>query len=51
LATAQKPQFRVHVSPRIRNVAVLRSQQWPMFGHRALSQMVCRRPDLTISET
>ena len=33
--TWQKPQRRVHVSPRIMNVAVPRSQHSPMFGQAA----------------
>ena len=40
--TLQKPQRRVHVSPRIMNVAVPRSQHSPMFGHAASWQTVCR---------
>ena len=40
--TAQKPQRRVHSSPRIINVAVLCPQHSPIFGQRALSQTVCR---------
>ena len=51
MATAQKPQLRVHVSPRMRNVAVLRSQHEPMLGQRALSQMVWRCPALRVSAT
>ena len=51
LVTAQKPQLRVQVSPRMRNVAVRRSQHSPMFGQRALWQIVCRRPALRISAT
>ena len=39
-ATAQKPQRRVHSSPRIMMVAVPRSQQWPRFGQRASSHTV-----------
>ena len=38
--TAQKPQARVHVSPRIMIVAVRSSQHSPMFGQRASSQTV-----------
>ena len=49
--TAQKPQVRVQVSPRMRNVAVLRDQHSPTLGHRALWQIVWRRPSFTISET
>ena len=41
--TAQKPQARVQVSPRIMKVAVPASQHSPMFGQRASSQTVCRR--------
>src|SRR5438094_3685395 len=40
--TAQKPQARVQMSPRIMKVAVPCSQHSPMFGQRALSQTVCR---------
>src|SRR4051812_24073402 len=40
--TWQKPQRRVHVSPRIMNVAVPRSQHSPMFGQAASWQTVCR---------
>jgi hypothetical protein len=40
--TWQKPHRRVHVSPRIMNVAVPRSQQSPMFGHAASWQTVWR---------
>jgi len=43
LLTAQNVQLRVHVSPRIRNVAVCRVKQSPIFGQRALWQMVCSR--------
>jgi hypothetical protein len=39
--TLQKPQRRVHVSPRIMNVAVPESQHSPMFGQAASSQTVC----------
>ena len=42
-ATAQKPQRRVHISPRIMMVAVPRSQQWPRFGQRASSHTVTMR--------
>jgi len=38
--TAQNPHERVHVSPRIMNVAVPRLQHSPMFGQRASSQTV-----------
>ena len=38
--TAQKPQARVHVSPRIMIVAVRWSQHSPMFGQWASSQTV-----------
>ena len=38
--TLQKPQRRVHVSPRIMNVAVPRSQHSPTFGHAASWQTV-----------
>ena len=40
--TLQKPQRRVHVSPRIMKVAVPRSQQSPTFGHAASWQTVWR---------
>ena len=40
--TAQKPQARVQVSPRIMIVAVRWSQHSPMFGQRASSQTVLR---------
>jgi hypothetical protein len=40
--TLQKPQRRVHVSPRIMNVAVPRSQQSPTFGHAASWHTVWR---------
>ena len=40
--TLQKPQRRVHVSPRIMNVAVPRSQHSPTFGQAASWQTVCR---------
>ena len=40
--TAQKPQARVHVSPRIMIVAVRWSQHSPMFGQWASSQTVLR---------
>jgi hypothetical protein len=40
--TLQKPHRRVHVSPRIMNVAVPRCQHSPMFGHAASWQTVCR---------
>ena len=40
--TLQKPHRRVHVSPRIMNVAVPRSQQSPTFGHAASWQTVWR---------
>src|ERR1700683_5407974 len=42
LGTAQNPQARVQISPRIINVAVRCSQHSPMFGQRALSQTVWR---------
>ena len=38
--TAQKPQARVQMFPRIMNVAVRCSQHSPMFGQRALSHTV-----------
>ena len=44
--TLQKPQRRVHVSPRIMNVAVPRSQHSPMFGHAASWQTVWRLSSL-----
>src|SRR3954462_501483 len=40
--TWQNPQRRVHVSPRIMNVAVPRSQHSPMFGQAASWHTVCR---------
>src|ERR1044072_7273788 len=40
--TLQKPQRRVHVSPRIMNVAVPRSQHSPTFGQAASWQTVWR---------
>src|SRR3954470_20512281 len=40
--TWQKPQRRVHVSPRIMKVAVPRSQHSPMFGQAASWHTVCR---------
>ena len=40
VVTAQKPQERVQVSPRIMKVAVPRFQQSPMLGQRASSQTV-----------
>src|ERR1700758_3683720 len=40
--TLQKPHRRVHVSPRIMNVAVPRVQHSPMFGHAASWQTVWR---------
>src|ERR1700735_191692 len=40
--TLQKPQRRVHVSPRIMNVAVSRCQHSPMVGHAASWQTVWR---------
>ena len=46
--TLQKPQRRVHVSPRIMNVAVPRSQHSPMFGQAASWQTVCRFSALII---
>jgi hypothetical protein len=51
LATAQKLQVRVHVSPRMRNVAVRLDQHSPMFGQRALWQIVWSRCAFRISET
>ena len=46
--TAQKPQARVHVSPRIMIVAVRWSQHSPMFGQWASSQTVFReRPRIS----
>ena len=41
LVTAQKPQARVQMSPRIIKVAVRCSQHSPMFGQRASSHTVC----------
>src|SRR3990170_8139914 len=38
--TLQKPQFLVHTSPSIRNVAVGFEKHSPIFGHRALSHTV-----------
>ena len=43
--TLQKPQRRVHVSPRIMNVAVPRCQHSPMFGQAASWQTVCSPSD------
>src|SRR3954452_1055493 len=40
--TLQNPQRRVHVSPRIMNVAVPRSQHSPTLGQFASWQTVCR---------
>ncbi len=40
--TAQKPQARVQIFPKIMNVAVPCSQHSPMFGQRALSHTVLR---------
>ncbi len=40
--TAQNPQARVQIFPRIMNVAVRCSQHSPMLGQRALSQTVLR---------
>ncbi len=40
--TAQKPQARVHTSPRIMTVAVRWSQHSPRLGHMASSQTVLR---------
>ena len=40
--TLQNPQRRVHVSPRIMNVAVPRSQQSPTLGQAASWHTVCR---------
>jgi len=45
--TAQKPQARVQVSPRIMTVAVRCSQHSPMLGHMASSQTVLRVWPLT----
>ena len=42
VCTWQNPQRRVHVSPRIMNVAVPRSQQSPMLGQAASLQTVTR---------
>ena len=39
--TLQNPQRRVHVSPRIMNVAVPRSQHSPTLGQAASWQTVC----------
>ena len=39
-ATAQKPQLRVQILPRIINVAVPAPQHSPIFGQLPLSQMV-----------
>ena len=46
--TAQNPQGRVHVSPRIMKVAVRRVQHSERLGQRALSQIVSR-PSSAIS--
>jgi len=42
--TEQNEQFLVHVSPRMRKVAVGFEKQYPLFGHCASSQTVesCR---------
>ena len=40
-ATAQKPQLRVHILPKIIKVAVPAPQHSPIFGQLPLSQMVC----------
>ena len=40
--TAQNPQARVQILPRIMKVAVRCSQHSPWFGQRALSHTVCR---------
>ena len=48
--TAQKPQWRVHMSPPIMNVAVRSAQHSKMFGQRASWQTVCRfRPSISFS--
>ncbi len=39
--TSQNPHRRVHLSPRIRNVASRSSQHSEMFGHIASSHTVC----------
>ena len=39
--TSQNPHRRVHLSPRIRNVASRSSQHSEMFGHNASSHTVC----------
>src|SRR5690242_16289144 len=44
--TLQKPHLRVHVSPRIMNVAVPRVQHSPMLGQAASWQTVWRFSDL-----
>ena len=44
---AQKPQLRVHTSPRIMKVAVPADQHSPMLGQWALSQTVFRSSPLT----
>src|SRR5690349_19594405 len=44
--TLQKPHRRVHVSPRIMNVAVPRCQHSPMLGQAASWHTVCRFSDL-----
>src|ERR1017187_150925 len=41
VATLQNPQERVHIFPRIINVAVPAPQHSPLFGQFPLSQMVC----------
>src|SRR4030095_14657541 len=41
VATAQKPQLRVHIFPRIINVAVPSPQHSPILGQFPLSQIVC----------
>jgi hypothetical protein len=42
LGTAQNPQARVQMSPKIMKVAVPCSQHSPMLGQRALSHTVCK---------
>src|ERR1700681_517874 len=41
VATAQKPQLRVQIFPRIIKVAVPAPQHSPIFGQLPLSQIVC----------
>ena len=49
VATLQKAQARVQISPMIMKVACFLSQHSPMFGQPASSQTVTRLCDFTIS--